>query len=346
MVKAHGPNQRDIARIAGVSQAVVSMVITGKADHYSIAAETQDRVRDVIRELNYVPNVAGQSLRNGRSGLIGVHTYEAVFPVGTADYYHEFLVGIEEEAVRRKKDLVLFASTQDSGGARRVYTADGNRLRLADGAVILGALQRDEELAALAEEGYPFVYVGRRSLPDTEVACVIPDYASAVSSIVDRLCDLGHTDIGYVAQAARLGPQVEREVASISRLAEHGLALASHDVVSVDEVDAGWLARKLDDGVTSLLIESPAFCGALARAISEIGVSVPEQLSIVVLDEYGGEALPQWDRLCVPRRELGVAAVRMLLDILEGEPIVDGGKVFACSYQSSGSIAPVRVRTA
>ncbi|WP_329391202.1 LacI family DNA-binding transcriptional regulator [Streptomyces sp. NBC_01716] len=149
-------NQRDIARITGVSQAAVSMVVSGKADEGGIAKATQEKVRAAMRELGYVAHAAGRALRGGRNGLIGVHTFVPVFPVAVSDYYHAFLRGIEEAAVEAGHDLVLFASTQQADGSRTIYGDGTNRLRLADGAVILGLQGNDAELERLSAEGFPF----------------------------------------------------------------------------------------------------------------------------------------------------------------------------------------------
>ena len=109
MTSSKNPRQSDIARRAGVSQATVSLVLTGRAAASRIPEATQERIREAMVELDYVPNAAARSLRGGRNNLIGVHTFEPVFPVSPEDYYHEFLNGIEEEAVRAGLDLVLFA---------------------------------------------------------------------------------------------------------------------------------------------------------------------------------------------------------------------------------------------
>lgn len=86
------PRQRDIAERAQVSQTTVSLVLNGRSRQYGITTETERRVMDAIIELGYVPNATAQALRGGRNGLIGVHTFERLFPTGPANYYYEFMV--------------------------------------------------------------------------------------------------------------------------------------------------------------------------------------------------------------------------------------------------------------
>src|SRR4051794_26238265 len=106
------PRQADVARLAGVSQATVSAVLNGTATDRRIAPATVARVEAAIAKLGYMPNMTARSLRGGHSGLLGVHTFESVFPVDRHDYYYPFLVGIESEAEAQGFDLVLFTSTK------------------------------------------------------------------------------------------------------------------------------------------------------------------------------------------------------------------------------------------
>src|SRR3569833_1142045 len=129
--------QAQVARLAGVSQAVVSMVLNG-SDSLRITPETRDRVQQVLRETGYTVDIMGRRLRGGANQLLGVFTYESVFPSGVADFYRPFLLGIEEEAEAQGFDLLLFTSGGRRDGRRRIYEADTNRLRGAGGSVRRG----------------------------------------------------------------------------------------------------------------------------------------------------------------------------------------------------------------
>ncbi|WP_129842907.1 LacI family DNA-binding transcriptional regulator [Streptomyces sp. RFCAC02] len=335
--RSRRPGQRDIARVAGVSQATVSIVLNGKAEQYHLARETQERVRAAIAELGYVPDVAGRSLRDGRNGLIGVHTYESVFPVALEDYYHEFLVGIEQAAVRARRDLVLFASTERDDGVRRIYGPEGNRLRLADGSVMLGHEQSSEELAKLAGEGYPFVFVGRREVPGAQVPYVTADYAAATRAVVDAVADAGHPRVAYLGRIGRFTPQEERHAAFVTRCRERELPVAPLDFVDASAVGTALLGSLLESGVTALVVETPELAAALADAVERLGVRVPDDLSVAVLDHTSGPAAA-WSRLDVPRRAMGVRAVELLLALLDGEITPDHREVVPC-----GPFAPLTV---
>lgn len=333
------PSQRDIARLAQVSQATVSMVLTGKAGEIGIASDTQERVRQAMREIGYSPNVAAQSLRGGRSGLIGVHTFEPVFPVSADDYFHEFLVGIEEMAVEAGQDLVLFASTQGADGTRRIYANGVNRLNLADGAILLGVAKNDSEVARLSAEGYPFVFIGRRDVAG--VPFVTADYVGAVESVVDQLLSYGHRSIGYVARPLVTSPQLERRDGFRRQMSARGESPKFERLVEPSGVESGWLRDAVDEGTTALIIENYELLAVLDAQASSSGISIPEQLSVVCLDwgprDSNGAG---WSHLSVPRRELGRRSVAALMSLLAGEIGPDYAEVIPCVPPTSVTIAP------
>ncbi len=313
------PSQRDIARLAQVSQAAVSLVLTGKATEKGIATATQEKIRAAMDSLGYVPNAAARSLRGGRNGLLGVHTFERVFPVATDDYYHEFLVGIEEQAVAEGQDLVLFASTQLPDGTRSVYGRGSNRLRLTDGAVVLGRERNEEEMERLAVEGFPFVLVGNRAGAVTPMPYVAADYPTAVTEVLRALAVAGHRRLAYLGMAARRRPQEERLRAFRALVPDTGLTCSAPHLVEAGTVADAWVGRELDDGVTAFVVETPEHAAELAGLLRARGLAVPADVSVACLDvPEPGSAADGWSHVGVARRAMGARAVRVLLGLLDG----------------------------
>ena len=332
------PRQSDIARAAGVSQATVSLILTGRAAENSIPEATRERVLEAIQKLGYVPNVAARSLRGGRNGLIGVHTFEPVFPVTSEDYYHEFLVGIEEQAVDLGLDLVLFASTQGSDGRRRIYGSGTNRLRLADGAVMLGVQRNEEDLERLAAERYPFVFIGRRDGVSSHMPYVTADYAAAVTDVVDRLHAAGHTRIAYLGQITRSRPQEERLAAFAKRTRELEITTSAPVFIPPSELDASDFEGLIADA-SAVVIENHESATSFAAAALTAGVDVPASLSTVVLDSVPRDSpAADWSQIHVPRRELGRRAVFLLMELLDDRIPSDYHEVLPIDPPTSASI--------
>ncbi|MGN6243902.1 MAG: LacI family DNA-binding transcriptional regulator [Motilibacteraceae bacterium] len=334
------PRQADVARLAGVSQATVSAVINGRARNAGIAEQTVLRVEDAVRQLGYAVNAAARSLKGKGNRLIGVHSFESMFPVDQLDVYHEFLAGIEQQAVAEGYDLVLFASTQSADGRRHIFRNGVNRLALADGSVLIGVEHGTDELARLAGEGYPFVHIGKRTVDGAALAWVGADYATATADVVGRLTGSGHRRIAFITPPERMESQLDKENGYRSACATHKLPELMY-VVDPACLDQEWLDAVLGAGVTALLLEGSAMVEPVARLLAARGLTVPEDVSVVVLMNLPSTDLPRWSDLHIPRNELGRASVRLLLQLLgEVEPELDRHLLLPCGAPSDASIAP------
>ncbi|MFD3402776.1 LacI family DNA-binding transcriptional regulator [Kribbella sp. NPDC058693] len=204
--KATRLTQRDIARLANVSQTTVSLVLNNRSDATArIPAETRDRVLKVIRETGYQADPLARRMLKQRNQILGVFTYESVFPSTSGDFYYPFLAGIEDRAERLGWDLLLFTSAPVADGHRRIFH-ENNRLRIADGCLLLGREVPSDELARLIAEDYPFVSVGRRDDAGAPVPSVGADYTTATHAVVTRAITLGHRHVAYAGPAASPAP--------------------------------------------------------------------------------------------------------------------------------------------
>ena len=333
--------QQDIARMTGVSQATVSLVLNGRSDaDIRIAPETRQRVLNAIRTTGYVADPIARRLAAQHNRILGVFTYEAVFPAELGNFYHPFLVGIEARAERIGCDLLLFTSTPVVDGRRRIFHQD-NRLRLADGCVLLGQWLDPAELARLVAEGLPFVSVGRRDDAGGPVPYVGADYPTATAEQVRQAVGLGHHRIAYVGEGA--GPESHADrmrgftaAAAEARADTLHLTIAGRDPDRVlDEIVA---ARR-----TCIFVEEFADGVALAARAEARGLKVPADLSLVAL---GDPTRPATTDLAVtgfriPRREMGAQAVDVLSALLEGTPTVSQ-RLLTCEPVAGTTLAAAR----
>lgn len=328
--------QRDIAQAAGVSQATVSLVVSGRASEGGVSAVTQARVRAAMEELGYVPDLAARSLRGGRSGLVGVFTYEPVFPARPDEYFHEFLVGIEVGAADHGQDLVLFSSTQQADGRRSIYAGGSSRLQHVDGSIILGMFRDDAELSRLVREEYPFVSIGQYD-PVPEAAWVAVDYDRAVHAIMDDLHRGGHRRIAYVhGDDQRLPSLARRSAFARAGTGDDSVFLASHDLTP--ETVAEW--RR--EGVTAVMAENPQVAEDVERCVSRSGLRVPDDFAAAALEVpiRSGRAAG-WSHLIIPKRDIGIRSVAVLSAILDGKLPHDHHETMQCLPHHLGTLPPI-----
>jgi DNA-binding LacI/PurR family transcriptional regulator len=319
--------QRDIARLAKVSQTTVSLVLNNRSDAAArIPAETRDRVLKVIRETGYQADPLARRMLKQRNQILGVFTYESVFPSSSGDFYHPFLAGIEDCAERLGWDLLLFTSAPVTSGRRQIFH-ENNRLRIADGCLLLGRHVPADELARLIAEEYPFVSVGRRDDAGGPVPYVGADYASATRIVVKRAQALGHRRIAFA------GPGVGAE-SSADRLLgfrQAAGARAPH-LPTADRSGSQVLDAVLEHKVTAVFVEERADAVALADAATQRGIDIPADLSVIALGDSTRPAATDIDfsGFHVPRREMGRQATELLEAVLSGHAEAGTQRLLPC----------------
>ncbi|MFI5590977.1 LacI family DNA-binding transcriptional regulator [Amycolatopsis sp. NPDC051758] len=334
------PRQADIARVAGVSQATVSVVLGGNRTGVRLSERTRLRVLEAAERLGYVPDPVAKRLASSRNNLLGVYTFTPAFPMDVADSYYPILAGVEAEAAALGKDLIMFTASSAVPGRIR-------RTRLADGCLFLGRHVPVDAIGDLLASGFPIVHIGRRTELGGRIPHVGADYVAASAEVITRLARAGHRRLRYLREPDDAPSSGDRERGVRAAAADAGLNLPGL-VVRTDGADLGatTIRNWLDDGVTALVVEETdtgAVFEATQRALRAAGVSVPGDVSLAVLGRPpGGTAGPEISGFEVPRRALGRAAVRLLASLVDpgtGEPSLH--RLLNCPPVAGETIAPV-----
>jgi len=337
--------QADVARAAGVSQSTVSMVMNGTADLGRISVDTQRRVLSAARRLQYEPTGQRRAAVRATPHLLGVHTFEPIFPTSSRDYYFEFLRGIEEQAAAEGCNLVLFTASPNDEGVRRIYRDDTNGLQQAAGSLLLGHHADRDDLARLAAEGYPFVYVGHREVPGAEISYVGGDYRTATGQIVDDLVALGHRTFAYLGEETRDEPQVDRWTGFAGALERFDLPVPKPVFDHPSGLTTGWLDEALTAGTTVVLVESVSLLRILLAMARLRGLAIPGDLSVVLLvDDAANDLGPaSLATLQIPRNAMGRRAVRLLTNLLtDPDGDYDRQILLPCAHSLEGTVGPPR----
>lgn len=350
---AHAPRRRratqiDVARAANVSQATVSTVLRDP-EHAStrIPEETRARVLAAAAELGYSPNAAAQRLVGGKTFLLGFHTFEDVFPADQQDFYFPFLLGVESEASRQGYDLMLLSPSRATRDSRSSGLRSATRrLLMADGGILVGRHIDSDVIADLVKHEFPFVLIGRRELPGLDVPFIGFDYATATARVVDELARLGHRRLGYIGEPGG-GEQSDDRLAGYWRgIDAAGLRDGSvkHGAPLTADQLRRWTAER---EITAVLVEpgnDDANIAALESAAAEIGISIPGELSVVVLGDPAFTTTQRdWSRFVLPRHLLGEAAVDLLIALIEGDGAVRNALVDS-DLRLTDTIAPPRAQ--
>lgn len=328
--------QKDIARLAGVSQATVSLVLNGSpSDARRIPDETRERVLTVIRETGYVADPVARRMVSGLNRILGVFTYEPAFPSDHADFFLPFLLGIEESAQRLGYDLLLLTG---AGENRKIF-GDNVRLRLADGCIVLGRQFDPSELARLVGGDFPFVAVGRRDDAGGAVPYVGSDYVEATAALVCRAQQLGHERLAFVGFKSGAESSSDRWTGFEAGLAGSQLVYTRHEVgfpsgILLDEL--------LTAGATCVFCTELSDAIGLETAARERGVLVPDSVSIVVLGNHIRSEEPgrKFTSFSIPREAMGRGATEMLVRRIEQNAPVEQ-VLLTCQLLEGDTLGPV-----
>ena len=176
---------REIARLAGVSSATVSRVINGSS---LVTEETSQRIQEIVRNLNFVPNRSAIHLKNGKSQIYGM-----IIPDLTNPFFTETVKIFEELLVENEKELLVtntdFHATRMQRSVRRML------LRRVDGVALLTSEFEAAPLESLVQNRIPVVTTDHyRTAPG--ISDIVIDFAAGMSQLVAHLKDLGHRKIG------------------------------------------------------------------------------------------------------------------------------------------------------
>jgi len=138
---------REIAKLAGVSSATVSRVISGSS---LVRKETAQRIQKIIKDLNFVPNTSAAHLKSGKSQIYGI-----IIPDLTNPFFTE-LVKIFEELLMENDQELLVANT-DSHSTRMQRSVRRMLLRRVDGVALLTSEHEAASLESLMQNRIPVV---------------------------------------------------------------------------------------------------------------------------------------------------------------------------------------------
>jgi LacI family transcriptional regulator, repressor for deo operon, udp, cdd, tsx, nupC, and nupG len=332
-------NLEDVAARARVSTATVSRALRGLPN---VSDGTRERVRQAARDLDYVANRHASGLATGLTGSIGV-----VVPFLGTWFFSEALTGLEMALREAGRDLLLY-SLGDASGRSRFFQGLPLRNRV-DGVVVLTVPVIDDEAAAIESLAMPAVLLGAES---PGLSTVRIDDVEGGRVAVSHLLNLGHRRIGFItgdeSPTMHFTPQADRRVGYLAALSERGIPYDPQlEVQGNFSVEGGSAAMtvllSLADPPTAVFTESDEMAMGALRTIRRMGLSVPQDISIVGFDDHALAELMDITTVAQPVRGLGVMAAEMLIDMLEGRQADPRQITVPIQLVVRGTTGPVRV---
>jgi DNA-binding LacI/PurR family transcriptional regulator len=326
----------DIARLAGVGTATASRALNGAP---GVAQETRRRVRKVAHEHGYVISPTAASLAAGitrRVGLMVPHL-SRWFQATMAEAVHAVLVGA-------KLDVLLYV-IGDPNDRRAFYDRLPAR-RNVDALVVVGVPVEESERVRLESVGVHIVGAGGQYVAFPHVTI---DDRAAGHAAVRHLVNLGHRQIATI-EAEDPNQFVQpslRRVAYEEVLSEAGIAIDPRLRAVVGwggEAGAAAMSALLAGSVapTAVYAHSDEVALGAMRTIRRAGLRIPEDISVVGIDDDPTAALSDLTTVRQPVREQGIRAGHMVIDLLRGIEPADAAVILPIELVVRHTTAPPR----
>jgi DNA-binding LacI/PurR family transcriptional regulator len=278
---ARKPTIADVAQRAGVSRATVSFALN---DRPGIAEETKARVLTAAADLGWTPSRQARGLSLGKAGAFGLVLAREAEQIGADPFFPAFIAGVEAVIGQRGDGLMVHVTTyeQEQGVYERLAAQ-----RQVDG-VFLTDLRRDDPRPPLMRElGLPAVVVGQPEWGGGLTAVSLDD-EPAYADAIRRLADLGHRRIAHVEGPQELRHAHRRRTAWEQTLRALGLPEGPVLPGGFSPEGGARATRELltlPEPPTAIVYGNDLAAMAGLSVAQELGVRVPDQLSVVGYDD-------------------------------------------------------------
>ncbi|ANQ65850.1 LacI family transcriptional regulator [Candidatus Pseudothioglobus singularis] len=304
----------EVAKLAGVSQSAVSRVFTPGA---SSSKKTNELVRKAAAELGYRPNVLARSLITGKSRMIGL-----VVAYLDNYFYPEALELLSSALQKKGYHVLIFMSGNKEGDIADAvdeildYQVDG---------IIAASVSMSSDLAKRCTSAGVPVVLFNRTQDDDRLSAVTSDNFQGGQKVARFLLAGGHKRIGYIAGWEGASTQRDREKGFTEELVRNGQELYAREVGNFNSDEARQAARTMfskQNFPDAVFVANDAMAIAVIDVIRfELGLQVPEQVSVVGYDDVPISSWPAYDLTTVrqPANRMVAETVSILIESIENK---------------------------
>ncbi|MDR7159161.1 LacI family DNA-binding transcriptional regulator [Arthrobacter sp. BE255] len=312
----------DVARLAGLSPTAVSQILNGRTDA-RLSAEAHEKALTAAAKLGYRPNMAARSLRTAKTSSLALISDL----VATTRFANGLIRGVLE-AAQRVQHVVMVLET---GGlpAREIQAIDAALDREVDGIIFASARSRELYIPDFPS-AKPVVLLNATSLSHS--THILPDEQAGGRKAADVLLDAGHHRgialIGHnedVEQGTFRSETIARRIRGIREaMAVRKARFTVEASIWEWEPEAGYrtvfalLEQRKD--ITALLCLNDRLAFGAYQAISDHGLSVPADISVVSFDndELASYLRPGLTTVGLPHERMGEKAIELILGKPDG----------------------------
>jgi len=317
---------KDVAKLAGVSTASVSNVITRKK---YVSPELIEKITKAMEELDYSPNTIARSLKVNRSFRVGL-----IVPDITNPFFGEIVKYAEKVANKENYHITLCDSDQSVEKERKIintFIENG-----VDGIINVAPRMKDRELNK--KRSVPMVIVDRPAF-DTEknIAFVFADNYEGGSQVAKRFVDQGFKKFLCMAGLVDIVPNAKKRLMGFQEyILDYGFLESDLETLQCDfsfeagyEVMKKYLENYKQGEQLAAFISSDIMAWGAMEAIRDMGLQVPADIAVIGYDNifFSNFIHPRLTTIDNPTKSLGAMSTQLLLDAIEGKESLKGNYV-------------------
>lgn len=303
---------RDLARLLGLSTTTVSRVLNGKSEKYRISKLTAQKVKQAAKEYNYSPSKIARGLKMDRTDTIGL-----VIPDISNPFFADIAYSIEKEARSKGFSLILCDSVDDLKVEQELITL--LRSHKVDGIIIAPVGIRYEHIMSVYNTGMPLVVIDR-CFPGLDLPSITSDNYQGGFDATNYLISLGHKKIACIQGMPESFPNIERLRGYIKAYENNNLRVNDDFIVGDSFViENGYRQTRIifsmNNPPTAIFAFSNLISIGVIKAVNEMGMRIPEDVSLISFDEQPYSAYLGTPMTTVNQKksEMGQLAVDVLL---------------------------------
>ncbi len=309
---------KDLAQILGISPSTVSMVLNNRP---GISEATRKLVFDKMNELSSTPSVyTGRPLANDFIYFVIFKKHGKV--VGDTPFFSQLIEGIEHSAKSCGFNLQIAYFNEGCDASLSLPLVHTKECR---GILLLATEMNVSDAAVFTSLGCPVVLLDN-NFYDIALDCVVINNRQAAGCAVRYLISSGHSQIGYLHSAIHINNFSERKEGYHRELKRNKLEiLPQHEYKLTPTIDGAYNDMKEilsthPELPTAFFADNDIIALSCIRAFREQGIRVPDDISVVGIDDIPMCELmePPLTTMHVPKHQMGVLAVKRLMEKLEG----------------------------
>lgn len=283
-------NINDIASRTGLSISTVSRVLNGKAEQFRIGKESQQKIHEAAKELNYVPNQFAANLRSGKSNTVAL-----IVPSLNNPFFADLASTINAE-VRRFGYTTMISDSDENPEIEKMELRQVMSRNI-EGLIIAPCGNQWEHIKQLHDLGLPIICIDRY-FEDLDIPFVSTDNYDGAYNATKHLIENGHSLITCIQGVQQSTPNRLRVKGFIDALENAGIK--SYTIAGDDfSVQNGYLETKLlfqqKEKPTAIFTLSNTIAMGCMKALKEMNVRIPDDISLITYDDH-----PYLDYLATP----------------------------------------------